>query len=136
MRRQFVVLSAVALLVAACPGREPPPEALPPDPTPQVTPTECARVAVAEGAPAPLTMQDTFFVPLCIALSSTQSVLLSNAGDVVHNFTLAEGNLDVDVEPGEELQTDPLGESVAAGTYGFVCKFHEGQGMVGTIVVE
>jgi plastocyanin len=131
-----------ALFGAACNDLPPPPEAGPSptgisEPTTRVTtPPDCAEVASTEGAPAPVTMKDTFFEPFCLGMSSTQSILLSNAGDLRHNFTLADGAMDVDVEPGEETETEPVGDAIEAGSYEFFCSFHRDQGMVGTITIE
>jgi plastocyanin len=97
---------------------------------------DCAEVSAAEGAPAPVTMMDTFFEPPCFAISSTQTVALANAGNLEHNFSVAEGGIDVDVDPGEEAETDEIGTDLAAGSYRFFCEYHQGQGMVGTLVVE
>jgi plastocyanin len=46
------------------------------------------------------------------------------------------GDVDIDVEPGEEAETGEIGSDLAAGTYRSFCEYHEQQGMVGTIVVE
>jgi plastocyanin len=97
---------------------------------------DCAEVSAAEGAPAGLTMMDSFFEPPCLAISSTQQISITNAGNIDHNFSVANGDIDVDVPPGEEATTDETGTDLAAGTYRFFCKFHEAQGMVGTLVVE
>jgi plastocyanin len=96
----------------------------------------CAEVSAPEGAPAPVTMMDNFFEPPCIAVSSEQGVALTNAGNQDHNFTIQGTDLSVDVEPGEDEETDEVGDEVGAGTYRFFCRFHEDAGMVGTIVVE
>jgi plastocyanin len=96
----------------------------------------CAEVSAPEGAPAPVTMMDNFFEPPCIAVSSEQGVALTNAGNQDHNFTIQGTDLSVDVEPGEDEETDEVGDEVGAGTYKFFCRFHEDAGMVGTIVVE
>ena len=97
---------------------------------------ECAELSATEGAPVTLTAMDNFFEPPCIAMSSTQQVAITNAGNQLHNFSVAEGDVDVDVEPGEDVETDEIGTDVAAGTYRFYCEYHEDQGMVGTLVVE
>jgi plastocyanin len=44
--------------------------------------------------------------------------------------------VDIDVEAGAEETTGPVEELVRPGTFRFVCKYHEAQGMVGTITVE
>lgn len=97
---------------------------------------DCAESSAAEGAPVGVTMSDNFFEPPCIAVSSTQQITLANAGNSEHTFTVANGDIDIEVEPGEEATTDETGTDLAAGTYRFYCRYHESAGMVGTLVVE
>ena len=97
---------------------------------------ECSEASAAEGAPVGLTMSDNFFEPPCIAVSSTQTITLANAGNLDHNFTVEEGDYDIDVEPGGEETTDEVGTDLMAGVYKFYCDFHQADGMVGTLVVE
>ncbi len=97
---------------------------------------ECSEASAAEGAPAGITMSDNFFEPPCVAVSSTQPITLTNAGNLEHNFTVGEEDFDIDVEPGDEATTDEVGTDLAAGTYRFFCEYHEEEGMVGTLVVE
>jgi plastocyanin len=97
---------------------------------------ECSEASAAEGAPVGITMSDNFFEPPCIAVSSTQTITLANAGNLEHNFTVGEGDFDIDVESGDEETTDEVGTDLAAGVYRFYCKYHEADGMVGTLVVE
>lgn len=135
MSRLIPLVLAAALLGAAC-GEEAEPQA---EPTLEgdVAPEECAEVSSSEGAPAPVTMKDTFFDPTCLAVSSTQALILDNAGNALHNFSMPEQGVDIDVEAGEDEETDTFEDlGVEAGTYSFVCKYHEAQGMVGTIVIE
>jgi len=145
MRRTFVVFTLAALALTGCeadvdvgPGAQSPTPA--PTDTGPFTPTEelgdCADVTATEGAPAPVTMMDNFFEPPCIAVSSTQSLILTNAGNQLHNLSVDGGDVDIDVEPGEEAETGEIGSDLAAGTYRSFCEYHEQQGMVGTIVVE
>lgn len=96
----------------------------------------CADVSAPEGAPAPITTMDNFFEPICVAVSSEQGVAVANAGNLDHNFTIQGTDLSVDVEPGQDEETDEVGNYVGAGTFKFYCRFHEDDGMVGTIVVE
>jgi plastocyanin len=134
MRRLVLTILVLPALLVACDlpdGENDEPEAAPVE-----TPTECAEVSATEGAPAPVTMMDNFFDPLCVAVSSTQGLSLTNAGNLDHNFTVQGTDLSVDLAPGEEEETSELGELVNAGTHRFFCRFHEDQGMVGTIVVE
>jgi plastocyanin len=97
---------------------------------------DCAESSAAEGAPVGVTMMDNFYEPPCIAVSSTQEIALTNAGNIEHTFTVADGDIDVEVEPGEDATTDETGTDLAAGTYRFFCRYHEAAGMVGTLVVE
>ena len=123
----------VPALLVACdlPGGDVEPEA-----APTQTPTECAEVSASEGAPAPVTMMDNFFDPLCLAMSSTQALSITNAGNLDHNLTVQGTDLSIDLAPGEEEETSEIGDLVQAGTHRFFCRFHENDGMVGTIVVE
>jgi plastocyanin len=123
---------AAGLLLGAC-GEDP---LRGPEAPQDETPAECSDVSSSQGAPAPLTMKDTFFEPQCLAVSSTQQLTLTNAGDALHNFSIEDQGVDIDVEAGSELSTDPLEDLVRPGTFRFVCKYHESQGMVGTLTVE
>jgi plastocyanin len=136
MRRFIPFVLAVAVLGAAC-AEDEEPEGASTTLEGDVAPEECAEVSSSEGAPAPLTMKDTFFDPTCLAVSSTQAMTLTNAGNALHNFSMPEQGVDIDVEPGEDEETDTFEDlGVEAGTYRFACKYHEAQGMVGTIVIE
>jgi plastocyanin len=124
---------ALSVVLAGCdlPNGDVEPEA-----APTQTPTECAEVSATEGAPAPVTMMDNFFDPLCLAMSSTQALSVTNAGNLDHNLTIQGSDLSITLAPGEEDETSEIGEFVQAGTHRFFCEFHEADGMVGTIVVE
>lgn len=147
MLRKIAVVLVLGLSLAACenpPGDEDPDVAQQGDEglneqaeeTPEAGLDDCAEVSAAEGAPAGLTMMDSFFEPPCLAVSSTQQISLTNSGNILHNFSVADGDIDVDVEPGEEATTDEVGTDLAAGSYRFFCQYHESEGMVGTLVVE
>jgi plastocyanin len=138
----LLVLGLAAALLVACEdvpeiGDEEP-EAGPTATLPGGGPVEeeCAEVSAPEGAPAPVTMMDTFFEPNCFAVSSEQGVALTNAGNLDHNFTILGTDFSFDVEPGEDEETGEVGDVVGAGTFKFFCRFHEDGGMVGTVVVE
>jgi plastocyanin len=133
MKRVVLTVFLLPALLAAC---DLPDGDVEPDAAPTQTPTECAEVSATEGAPAPVTMMDTFFDPLCLAMSSTQPLSITNAGNLDHNLTIQGSDLSVDLAPGAEEETSEIGEFVEAGTRRFFCRFHEDQGMVGSIVVE
>ena len=134
MRRLLFGLFALALLSVGCDLPDGPDEE--PEAAATETPTACAEVSATEGAPAPVTMMDTFFDPLCVAVSSTQPLSLTNAGNLDHNLTVQGSDLSIDLAPGEDEETSEIGEFLRAGTHRFFCRFHEDEGMVGTIVVE
>src|ERR671919_439077 len=83
-----------------------------------------------------LGLKRSFFDPLCVAVSSTQSLSLTNAGNLDHNLTVQGSDLSIDLAPGEEEETSEVGEFLQARTHRFFCRFHQDEGMVGTIVVE
>jgi plastocyanin len=59
------------------------------------------------------------------------TIAFQNGGNAEHNITIESLDIDTDVDPGEAttIEVDvPEGENVE-----FFCKFHEGQGMVGTL---
>lgn len=137
------VLTLLTLLLAAgCDALPPPPEAGPTTPvvdepvddtTP--TPTSCHDLSAAQAGEALVVMRDNEFEPACFAISSTQGIQLANDGSTEHNFSV-ENALDVDVEPEGRVNTDPLDEVLAAGTYDFFCAYHQDEGMVGVMIVE
>src|SRR5919108_448103 len=99
-----------------------------------VGPGETVRTEAIGGAVPAGT--HSFFDPLCVAASSTQSLSLTNAGNLDHNLTVQGSDLSIDLAPGEEEETSEIGEFIRAGTHRFFCRFHEDQGMVVTLVVE
>lgn len=136
MNRRSVHSALVLVAVSVGAACQALPEAEGPEPSPTKTPTECAEVSATEGAPAPVTMMDTFFDPFCLAVSSTQSITLTNAGNLDHNFTIQGSDLSIDLASGDEEETGEVGDFVEAGTYRFYCRFHQDEGMVGSITVE
>lgn len=85
------------------------------------------------GDAATLTLVDNEFQPADLTVSSGTELTLSNEGQNPHTFTVADAEIDEQVEAGQSSSTtidlDP-------GTYDFVCEFHESAGMTGTLTVE
>ncbi|HZA26797.1 MAG TPA: plastocyanin/azurin family copper-binding protein [Actinomycetota bacterium] len=137
------VMLVLAILLAGCDALSPGPDGPEASPSPTVEDdprsegeaTGCEDLSASDAGPAALIMQDNEFVHPCFAVSSTQRLQLVNSGSTTHNFSI-DGEVDIDVEPGERTNTDPLEEIVAPGTYDFACKYHEGAGMIGEIIVE
>lgn len=123
MRTKALVLASIFLL-AACGGGGG-------DPTVGGQPAEGtgggrACTDLSTGAEARLVMVDNAFEPPCLIVSTTQTIALPNEGGALHNFQVEEQDIDIDVPPGEQAQTEPIGDVMEAGTYRFVCKYHPG----------
>jgi plastocyanin len=109
----LLVLTAVALTAAPAPTRAAPP-----------------RQAAIE-----VRMVEFAFQPQTVTISVGQAVSWINAGSVTHTTTSTNpppNDWDVTVQPGftfERIFTQP-------GTFTYFCRFHQAQGMTGTIIVQ
>lgn len=76
------------------------------------------------------------FVPSELTVSPGDSITFVNVGSVTHTATFDNATLgdSGDVEPGDDW-TVTIPDDLPAGDYSFVCIYHEGQGMTGTITV-
>jgi plastocyanin len=72
------------------------------------------------------------FSPSSVSVPQGQTIVVKNAGSVPHTFTVTGQNIDVTVDPG---QSQRVAVDLPAGTYDFVCTFHQGMGMTGTLTV-
>lgn len=64
-------------------------------------------------------------------------LVVNNVGANVHNVTFTGKDFSVDIPPGGRLEIpDISGFLGGPGRYSFYCKYHEFQGMTGTIVIE
>jgi plastocyanin len=148
MRRLIVALVALVALMGACSSDDTASDvaatAAPATSEPAGTPAasdamtaggECQDATEAEGQ-ADLEMQDFVFAPPCLEISTAQGLRIHNEGSVEHNFSVQGfAGLDVDVEPGDENNTEPTG--LDPGTYQFFCKYHrDSKGMKGKLVVK
>lgn len=125
----IVVLLSLALVAAACGGDEPTTGTTSPAQTPTETPTESPTGADDE---VQVALQDFAFSPADITIAAGGKVELTNTGQAPHTFTLTDTDVDVTVEAGEDASVDI---TLDAGTYELMCRFHAGQGMVGTLTV-
>jgi plastocyanin len=69
-----------------------------------------------------------------ITIAFGQGFIVKNGGSNLHNVTIPEIDFSEDIRPGE--QVDFLGDTLAAGTYNIVCKYHSPEGMFGKITVS
>jgi len=76
---------------------------------------------------------DFFFAPTCIVnpANGTVSMTVTNSGGILHNVSVDEQGIDVDVAPGETIVVDV---AVGSEQLVFICKFHRTAGMVGALV--
>ncbi|MGH2691086.1 MAG: cupredoxin domain-containing protein [Actinomycetota bacterium] len=78
-----------------------------------------------------VTMVDNAFEPTDPAVSADSTLTLRNDGEAAHTFTLEDGSIDEQVEPGAEAS---VSISLEPGEYGFACSFHPE--MSGTLTVQ
>jgi plastocyanin len=100
--RFTIVIAAVALLGAACGGDD-------------------GGNGGDGGTTDSVTMVDNEFQPSSFTAGST-TISVTNDGQALHSFTLADGGIDQDVQAGESADVDLSG--LEAGSYDFICKYH------------
>lgn len=79
---------------------------------------------------------DFHFDPVHLKISTDQGLTIQNQGAVLHNFTVKDTSVDIDVRPGETNDTGAIGGLLKPGDYPFYCKYHRNQGMIGLLTVE
>ena len=77
-----------------------------------------------------VTMVDNEFQPSSFTAAST-TISVTNDGQALHSFTIADGDIDQDVQAGESAEVDLSG--LEAGTYDLICKYHPE--MTGSVTV-
>jgi plastocyanin len=83
------------------------------------------------GATDSITMVDNEFQPSSFTAAST-SLTVTNDGQALHSFTIADAGIDQDVQPGEDASIDL--SALDTGTHDFNCKYHPE--MTGSITIE
>jgi uncharacterized cupredoxin-like copper-binding protein len=111
-------------------------------------PAEGTSAAPAEGTPASgggeaaapgLTLEavDIAFKPteLSVKADTPTTISITNTGAALHNFSVAELGVSVDIQPGE---TQTVEINAPAGSYQFYCDVpgHKEAGMVGTLTSQ
>lgn len=98
--------------------------------------TESPASAQEGGAPPPASVvvqEDYFFDPAEFSVTSGDGIEVENASpQTPHTFTVTGEDIDIALDPGESQKVTI---DLPPGTYPFICRFHEGQGMVGTLTV-
>jgi plastocyanin len=87
----------------------------------------------SESGKIEIELDDNYFEPTILKGKPGQMVELElkNEGNTTHTFTLAEQSVDKEIQPGDETETEV--KFPASGELKFVCKFHEGEGMIGAL---
>ena len=123
-RYGLAVLASVALLVGGCSsggGSNP------------TTPAQTQSSATSSSNAVTITMVDFSFQPTTVTASTSQAITLVNNGSALHNFTIQGTSVTVDVQPGQSTTLAAPGPSFTPKTYTFFCKYHQSQGMTGTL---
>lgn len=71
--------------------------------------------------PPDLTMEDNSFTPADLQEAAGATIAVENRDAVVHTFTVDDEKIDVEVDPGDEVDV-PL--DLPAGSYAFHCTIH------------
>jgi plastocyanin len=96
--------------------------------------TDRGTAAVEEGAEVPLAAGDYHFEPTVLTgpPGGEIDLVVRSVGQVVHNITLPEQQIDADIAPGDSVEI-PM-TFPRTGTAVFFCSYHRGRGMLGALV--
>jgi plastocyanin len=83
-----------------------------------------------------LELDDFYFEPTVLMgeAGQTTSIELENEGEQTHTFTLDDGSVDEELQPGDKVEVDVTWPDT--GNVRFFCRFHGGSGMIGALSVE
>ena len=86
-----------------------------------------------ESGKVEIDLYDNYFEPTVLKGKPGQTVELElkNEGKAAHTFTLAEQSVDKEIQPGDETETEV--KFPQSGELKFVCRFHQGLGMLGAL---
>jgi plastocyanin len=84
-----------------------------------------------DGGAAAVSMRDFSFTPASVSVSSGDTISLTNEGEASHTFTIEDGAIDEELEPGASADVTV---DLEAGDYEFICTFHPQ--MTGTLTVS
>ena len=81
-----------------------------------------------------LTQVNYQFTPAKITVHQGDTITVSDTNpNTPHTFTVTGTDVDVSNDP---MSSQDVAIDLAPGTYPFICRFHESQGMTGTLVVK
>jgi hypothetical protein len=70
-----------------------------------------------------------------LPIGSGRDLVVRNQGRNLHNVTIDALAYTMDLRPGEQLTIKDVTARLEPGRYTLVCRFHEDEGMTGTIVI-
>jgi plastocyanin len=105
VRTGRVIALAAMLLLPACTGGEAEPEAC-------TDPVAATTVELADFA----------FRPDCLSADAGATITLQNTGDALHTFTIADTDIDFELDAGTSVEASLSG--VEPGTYAVTCTLH------------
>jgi plastocyanin len=132
--RLVIAAMALTMLGAACSSDNPT--------TSTDTPAAPATTAAAgggsggtSGGSAQTVSQANYtFSPSTFSVKSGDTITVKNTTpDTPHTFTITGQSVDVTLDPNTSQKVKI---ALPAGTYPFICRFHESQGMTGTLTVN
>lgn len=89
--------------------------------------------ARASGTGITLEAGDSFFAPTCATAVPAGKVMVTvkNTGSALHNFSIPDQGIDIDVAAGKAIEVDV---DVSSPSLTFFCKYHRTSGMVGALL--
>jgi plastocyanin len=83
-----------------------------------------------------LELDDFYFEPTVLIgePGQTTNIELENEGTTPHTFTLDDGSVDEELQPGDKVELDVSWPD--SGNLRFTCRFHAGEGMMGALSTE
>jgi plastocyanin len=72
------------------------------------------------------------FTPATLSVKKGDTISVQNVGSTAHTFTVTGQSIDVTNDAGK---SQDVTIDLPAGTYPFICRFHESSGMKGTLTV-
>ena len=125
MKKLLGLVLAATLMFSACAGGDDAEPAAEEPAAEEPTEAETTAIAATDFAFAPVTVEG--------AAGEELTITVSNTGDSPHTFTLEDQDIDEELQPGDETEvTVTMPDS---GSVEFICRFHAGGGMTGTLEV-
>jgi plastocyanin len=128
MRKLLGLFLAAMLMLAACGGGD--------DVDPAADDAAQEQPAEEEAATDfSLETRDFFFSPKALTGEPGQeaTITVSNTGEAPHTFTIKDLDVDEELQPGDETEVTVTFPD--SGSVEFICRFHAGGGMEGSLTV-